>query len=86
MSRGYNTYVGARYVPVFDGEWDAEKTYEPLVVVSRNGNSYTSKTYVPAGVLPTDAHYWALTGNYNAQVEYYRQETARVANDLNSLS
>lgn len=74
----YNTYVGMRYVPIFDGEWDRTKTYEPLTIVSNQGNSYTSRTFVPTGVDINNTEYWALTGNYNAQVEYYRQETARV--------
>lgn len=78
----YNTYVGMRYVPIFDGEWDRTKTYEPLVIVSNQGNSYTSRTFVPTGIDITNETYWALTGNYNAQVEYYRQETARVAEEL----
>lgn len=70
-----NTYVGMRYVPLFDGEWDATKDYEPLTVVSIDGNSYTSRTFVPAGVSPIgNPGYWAETGNYNAQIEAYRQE------------
>ena len=70
-----NTYVGMRYVPLFDGEWDATKDYEPLTVVSIEGNSYTSKTFVPAGINPVgNPEYWAETGNYNAQIEAYRQE------------
>lgn len=70
-----NTYIGMRYVPLFDGEWDATKDYEPLTVVSIEGNSYTSKTFVPAGVNPVgNPEYWAETGNYNAQIEAYRQE------------
>jgi hypothetical protein len=70
----YNTYVGARYVPIYDGAWSSRKKYEPLVVVQYQGNSYTSKTYVPAGVNPTNENYWAQSGNYNAQVEEYRRE------------
>lgn len=70
-----NTYVGMRYVPLFDGEWNNAKDYEPLTVVSLDGNSYTSKTFVPAGVSPVgNPAYWAETGNYNAQIEAYRQE------------
>ena len=74
----WNTYVGARYVPIFAGAWEDTKTYEPLVIVEYQGNSYTSKTFVPAGVEITNTDYWALTGNYNAQVEYYRQEVADI--------
>lgn len=74
MSNGYNQYIGMRYVPIIDGEWSQSKAYEPLVVVVYNGNSYISKTYVPAGTLPTNETYWILAANYNAQVEQYRQE------------
>ncbi len=70
----YNTYIGARYVPIFDGQWSNTKAYEPLVIVEYQGNSYTSKTYVPIGADINNTDYWALTGNYNAQVEAYRQE------------
>lgn len=81
----WNTYIGARYVPIFAGTWDKEKNYEPLVIVEYQGNSYTSKTFVPAGVEITNTDYWALTGNYNAQVEYYRQETEAVKNRIDAL-
>lgn len=72
-------YVGARYVPLFAEplEWDNTKTYEPLTIVYNNGNSYTSRQYVPVGIEITNTHYWALTGNYNAQIEQYRNEVQR---------
>lgn len=57
-------------------DWDNTKTYEPLTIVYHQGNSYTSRQSVPAGVDTTDTTYWALTGNYNAQIEQYRKETA----------
>ena len=66
-------YIGARYVPVFAGIWDNTKVYEPLTIVMYQGNSYTSKQSVPVGVDITNEVYWAETGNYNAQVEQYRQ-------------
>lgn len=70
-------YIGARYVPLFadPAEWDNTKTYEPLTIVLHKGNSYTSRQYVPTGIDITDNDYWALTGNYNAQIEAYRAET-----------
>lgn len=67
-------YIGARYVPLFMGEWDATATYEPLSIVTYQGNSYTSRQSVPVGILPTNETFWALTGNYNAQIEAYRDE------------
>lgn len=75
-------YVGARYVPKFyensdnTSEWRSGVIYEPLTIVTYNGNSYTSKKVVPAeiGNPSVNPTYWAPTGNYSAQVEEYRQE------------
>ena len=69
---GVNKYIGARYVPIQGGEWDKTQTYEPLVVVLYQGNSYTSKCYVPAGIDITNETYWIQSANYNAQVEAYK--------------
>lgn len=75
-----NIYIGARYVPMVVGDWSADVAYEPLTIVLYQGASYTSKTYVPKGIIPSEntKQYWALTGNYNAQVELYRQEVERL--------
>lgn len=81
----YNVYVGARYVPLFDGEWVSTKKYEPLTVVGYQGDTYTSKTFVPAGIPVTNENYWAQSGNYNAQVEEYRQNVVTVQNNLTTL-
>ena len=69
-------YIGARYVPLFADplQWDSKKTYEPLTIVYNEGNSYTSKQFVPADIQINNEAYWALTGNYNAQIEQYRAE------------
>ena len=82
-----NVYIGARYVPRILGEWSADMTYEPLDVVLYQGTSYTSRTYVPKGIIPSEStqQYWALTGNYNAQVEMYRQEVAKLQNSVIDL-
>lgn len=79
-----NVYIGARYVPKIVGEWSADIAYEPLTVVLYQGTSYTSITYVPKGIIPSEnsKQYWALTGNYNAQVEAYRQEVINIDNKL----
>lgn len=77
---GVRQYVGARYVPIFGRTdedsilWDNSKPYEPLTVVLYQGNSYTSRQYVPIGIDIHNEAFWANTGNYNAQVEQYRQE------------
>lgn len=71
-------YIGARYVPLFAEpiEWDKNKQYEPLTIVTHNGNSYTSRQFVPTGIEITNEAFWALTSNYNAQIEQYRKEVA----------
>lgn len=86
MANGYNQYIGMRYVPIIDGEWSQSKAYEPLVVVIYNGNSYISKTYVPAGTLPTNETYWILAANYNAQVEQYRTEVREYQETVQGFS
>ena len=92
-------YVGARYVPIFGRkgedsiEWDNSKPYEPLTIVLYQGNSFTSRQYVPAGIDIDNEQYWASTGVYNAQVEQYRQEVRLLdgritqnADDIETLS
>ena len=81
----YNTYIGARYVPIFDGQWDNNKKYEPLTIVMHEGNSYTSKTYVPIGVDISNQNYWALTGNYNAQLEDVYKQINTISNRINEF-
>lgn len=77
-------YVGARYVPKIMGEWNKALQYEALSVVTYMGNSFTSKVPVPANIDISNQSYWVNTGNYNAQVEQYRKETAQLSNNLNS--
>lgn len=82
-------YIGARYVPKFfsyngSTEWVSGFAYEALTIVTRNGNSYTSKVPVPSNVgAPEDnPDYWAETGIYNAQIDSYRQEVEEVQEDI----
>lgn len=72
-------YIGARYVPLLADpmQHDSSKSYEALTIVTDKGNSYTSRQPVPSGIPITDETYWAPTGNYNAQIEAYRAETAK---------
>lgn len=76
---GVREYVGARYVPVFanPAEWDNTRGYEPLTIVLHKGNSFTSAQYVPTGIDINDTEYWLQTGNWNAQIEAYREEVQR---------
>lgn len=83
-------YIGARYVPKFyensdnTSDWRAGVIYEPLTIVTYNGNSYTSKKPVPASVGNPSANleYWAPTGIYNEQIETIRQEFEELREDV----
>ena len=85
---GTRQYVGARYVPAFADpiQWDKQRIYEPLTMVTYLNNTYTSKKPVPQGVEINNEEYWALTGNYNAQVEQYRQEVESLKENVDTLS
>lgn len=85
---GVRQYVGARYVPVFatPPEWSDTREYEPLTIVLYNGNSYTSCQYVPTGIEITNTNYWAITGNFNAQVEAYRQEVLQWSGKIDNAN
>ena len=86
----HKQYIGSRYVPIFGRKnensiiWDNTGTYEPLTIVLYQGNSYTSRQFVPIGIDITNTAYWANTGNYNAQVEQYRQDVLRFSDMLPS--
>ena len=77
---GHTKYIGARYVPIFgrvgesSAEWDNTSPYEPLTIVTYEGDSYTSRQYVPTGVAISNTDYWVETGSFNSQIEAYRQE------------
>lgn len=81
-------YIGARYVPITADpiEWSSANSYEPLTIVIHQGNSYTSRQYVPVGIDIDNDDFWALTGNYNAQIEQYRREVATFADDIEALN
>lgn len=88
----HQQYIGARYVPIFGRkgetsiEWDGGAgTYEPLTIVLYQGNSYTSRQFVPAGIQITNTEFWANTGNYNAQIEQYRQDVSNVTGQLSGI-
>lgn len=73
MPEQRQVYVGHRYVPKIMGEWSNLISYEGLSIVLNEGNSYTSKKMVPIGIALTNEEFWVSTGNYNAQLESYRQ-------------
>lgn len=85
-------YIGARYVPKFfdwggSAEWRSGVAYEALTIVTRNGNSYTSKIPVPSNVGAPESNpdYWVATGLYNEQVDSIRQLAEQTANTLSGF-
>lgn len=81
-------YIGARYVPIFadPAEWTSTKQYEPLTIVLHQGDSFTSKQFVPVGIDIDNTDYWAKTGNYNAQIEQYREEVLDCVEDVATVN
>lgn len=89
---GTRQYIGARYVPLFGrkGEetmsWDeGAAPYEPLTIVIWQGDSYTSRQYVPAGIDIENVEYWAKTGNFNGQVEEYKRIVENFAGQIDQI-
>lgn len=80
-----NQYIGARYVPLLAGEWDATKSYEYLTTVSSGNNSYTSRQNVPAGTPLTNTDYWMQTGNYGAQLTEIEEDIQTIKNTKGNL-
>lgn len=82
-----NVYRGRRYVPKIMGTWDNTKQtpYEPLSIVQWGECSYTSKIDVPVGIDILNNKYWVCTGNYNAQVELYRQEVRQFGDRITTV-
>lgn len=87
IAKGVTQYVGARYVPLFanPAQWSSEREYEPLTIVLYQGNSFTSMQYVPIGIDINNEEFWAQTGNYNAQIEQYRNEVREYTKKVATL-
>lgn len=85
---GPSQYVGARYVPKFADpiEWEPERGYESLTIVTYKGESYTSKCPVPPGIDIKNTRYWALTGAYNAQVEEYKNQVKDLSQQVTGFA
>lgn len=83
MEEKKNIYIGQRYVPKVMGQWDSTQNYEGLSIVIHQGDSYTSKKRVPAGIDIHNDEYWVVTGNYNAQIDDYRTRVDNVENLIN---
>lgn len=79
-------YIGARYVPLYAGDWDSTKNYEPLTIVTdANDNSFTSLKDVPAGTALTDRSYWIQTSSFSAAVDALNRRMGVVENDISNI-
>lgn len=79
-------YIGARYVPLYAGDWDATKNYEPLMIVTdANGNSFTSLKDVPAGTALTDRSFWIQTSSFSASVNALQRRMNAAEGDISTL-
>lgn len=52
-------YIG-KFIPTLAGEWDSTRTYDPLTIVTYNGNTYIATKEVPAGTTPDNTEYWNM--------------------------
>lgn len=81
-------YIGARYVPKLAEpfQWNETTVYEPLTIVGYMGSSYTSRKMVPAGTIPVEGEYWALTGNLNGSINQLQTQINTLDENLADLS
>lgn len=78
-------YIGARYVPKFDGAWNTNKNYESLVIVEYNDSSYITKKPTPAGTLPTNTEYYALAGTTSGQIRDLQERMTNAEENIEAL-
>ena len=80
-------YIGARYVPKFADpiDWDDDYSYEPLMIVMHEGDTYTSAQFVPAGIAITNTDYWVKTADYNAQIAQFADDLDAFELQLDSI-
>lgn len=75
-------YIGNRYVPIIYGEWTNTVAYEPLTIVTHEGNGYTSKQNVPVGVDISNTNYWVLTTNYDGNFQKLVTDVSKLQGDM----
>lgn len=93
MASAVTQYIGARYVPKFyensegTAAWRSGVAYEPLTIVTYNGNSYTSKKPVPAeiGDPSSNPSYWVATGIYNEQISALTSRVEELSDEIEAV-
>lgn len=83
-----NVYIGARYVVSPEGEYDPQKEYESLSMVSyENSGVYVSRQPVPVNTPPTKEtgdSYWALMFPVDPQIKDFEKQLQEMAANLNN--
>lgn len=79
-------YIGARYVPLYVGDWNNTRNYEPLsIVTDANGNSFTSLKDVPAGTSLNDRDYWIQTSSFSGAVDVLQRRVNTAEDEIDTL-
>ena len=81
-----NIYIGARYVPKYEGLWDATRSYEGLSVVKYGNDTYTSKGPVPVGVDILNETYWYLSGSYDGYIADLNRRMTAAEESITTLN
>lgn len=80
-----NIYIGAKYLPTFDGEWRNDKKYEPLTFVTMSDDIYLAIHGVPAGIPVTNDFYWIPITNYSDSVGSIETEMLKTIDTANAF-
>lgn len=81
-------YIGARYVPLFMGVHNPNKSYEALSIVTdaNAATSYTSKKTVPVGIALNNSEYWAITGTMSGAILDLQNRVGSVENEIDDIN
>ena len=81
-----HTYIGARYVPRFCGDYDNTQSYEPLDVVDNgSGTTYIARIPTPAGTPLTDQTHWFLYGASSGAIVALQNQVNTLINEVDAL-
>lgn len=72
-------YITSRFIPIYLGDWDINKDYENLSIVSYNEKTYISLKDVPVGVEITNIKYWL---EFSPNIKNYVNNCTNTINSL----
>lgn len=65
-----------------EGEWDKNREYDIFCDVIYQGDTYTSRKYVPKGIEISNDEYWIRMASHDQQVEHLRDIIENVQQEL----